>query len=476
MTSTTKPGFLRSAGAAALAVCLAAAPAAAQKPDAGGEGDRSAVNEEPGLIAPGQTLQGRLQRGDQQLDTGEYSDVYRLQGRAGQRLTVRMTGEGVDPYVLVRGNGLEQDNDDDPSRPGTRDSRLEVTLPRDGEYLVVATSYQPGEEGGYALTVEPGGRAESARRDERELPPELENGYQAEGEPAPPSRGAPPRAGARRVFAVLVGVSDYAGTANNLPYTDEDAEKLGDDLRRAGVLADQSVVLTNGQATVANVRAAFQRVAAQAGPDDLFLFFFSGHGVQQDVRVSASEPDGRQEDIVLRDGHISDEELARMFGAVRAGTSIVALDSCFSGGFARNVISRPGVMGLFSSEEDLTSLVASRFRAGGYLSYFLRTGLTGAADGDEDGQITAGELSTYLRREFRDNVRDVEATTTDGQSNYQNLVVDRGGVQVDAPLLTPVAARGARGAPAPVGSGKPDGDAEDAPEEPGFAGEDSGGK
>lgn len=448
MTKTTKSALMRAAGCAALMLALAGA-ASAQKPN-GGEGEGGGV----ASISAGQTVRGSLQAGDQQLDTGEYSDVYRLQGRAGQRLTVRMSGQGVDPYVLVRGPGVEEDNDDDPSQPGSRDSRLEVTLPQDGEYLVVATSYEPGETGAYTLSVAPSGGRQTARTEERELPPELEDGYQVESARAPAAAPAP-RTGARRVFAVLVGVSDYGGAAGNLSYTDEDAEKLGQELQRAGVLAEQSVVLTNAQATVANVRAAFQRVAAQAGPDDLFLFFFSGHGTQEDTRVSASEPDGRTEQIVLRDGSISDEEMSQMFNGVRAGTSILALDSCFSGGFARNVITRPGVMGLFSSEEDLTSLVASNFRAGGYLSYFLRTGITGAADENRDGEITAGELSTYLRREFRDNVRDVQAETTDGQQNYQNLVVDRGGVQVDAPLLQPVSTRSGRGAPAGEDGGKP---------------------
>ena len=121
------------------------------------------------------------------------------------------------------------------------------------------------------------------------------------------------------------------------------------------------------------------------------------------------------------------------------------LDSCFSGGFARNVVDRPGVMGLFSSEEDLTSAVAGKFRAGGYLSHFLRTGMAGEADGDGDRLVTAGELATYLRRQFRIEVDSVESQTADGQRNYQNLVIDRGGVQVDDVILRLAATDSAAG-------------------------------
>ncbi|RZJ40640.1 MAG: caspase family protein, partial [Brevundimonas sp.] len=170
-------------------------------------------------------------------------------------------------------------------------------------------------------------------------------------------------------------------------------------------------------------------------PDDVFLFFFSGHGNQIDGQTSAMEPDGKTETLVLRDGEITDVELGEMFGRLRTRLSMLVLDSCFSGGFARNVVSRPGTLGLFSSEEDLTSQVADKFEAGGYLSHFLRTGLAGDANLDGDDMITAGELSTYLRRQFAREVEGVEAETQDGQRSYQNLVVDRGGVQVDDVVL-----------------------------------------
>ena len=137
--------------------------------------------------------------------------------------------------------------------------------------------------------------------------------------------------------------------------------------------------------------------------------------------------------LALRDGDMTDAELAQLFGQVNTRMALVVIDACFSGGFARNIVNRPGVMGIFSSEEDLTSSVADKFEAGGYLSHFLRAGLSGEANIDGDDLVTAGELSTYLRRQFALEVEgeNVTATTTDGQRGYQHLVIDRGGVQVD---------------------------------------------
>ena len=122
-----------------------------------------------------------------------------------------------------------------------------------------------------------------------------------------------------------------------------------------------------------------------------------------------------------------------MFSQIRAGTTLLFLDSCFSGGFAKDMISVPGRMGMFSSEEDVTSQVAVKFRAGGYLSIFLDEAIgDGLADEDSDGSVTAIELSEYVHYRYRNDVKssspDDFVMTGGRQSGYQHLVVDRGSV------------------------------------------------
>jgi hypothetical protein len=159
------------------------------------------------------------------------------------------------------------------------------------------------------------------------------------------------------------------------------------------------------------------------------MFFFSGHGDQVDVARNARELDGRAETIELYDAPLRDTELQSMLSGINSRMVLVAIDACYSGGF-RNTVDRPNVLGLFSSEEDLTSLVAGRLEAGGYLSYYLRTALSGEADNDGDRVITAGELSTYLRRRFRLE-GDIPASTREDEANYQYLLVERGGIHID---------------------------------------------
>jgi len=359
-------------------------------------------------LRPGATVQGALAQGDETLESGEFIDRFSFTGRRGQSVTIDMASAAIDSYLIVRApSGAQEDNDD---ANGARNSQVQWTLPEDGTYSVIATSYAPGETGAYTVRF-----ATSAQQ-------------------AGPGPGRPAGGPGRRVFALSVGISDYGGRGD-LPNTAADARNLSAALRQNGTLAPGSVTLVDAQATIAGVRQAFQQVAAQAGPDDIFLFFYSGHGGQRPAAAGSGEPDGRDETLVLRDGELTDDQVAQMFQQVRARVSLLVLDSCFSGGFARDVVARPGVMGLFSSEEDLTSAVADKFEAGGYLSHFIRTGLGGEADENRNGMITAGELSVYLRRRFSEDAQGVQSVTAEGQRNYQFLVVDRGGVKVDDMVL-----------------------------------------
>ena len=355
-------------------------------------------------IRIGQTVNGSLTRGDGQMASGEYQDQYRFSARRGDRVRIELTGANdLDTYLLLRRPDGTQDANDDAEFDGqsSLNSRIDTVLADDGDYVIVATTYRPNTTGSYRLSLQQS--------------------------PGLPRQARVP--GGAHVIALAVGVSDYGGRTNNLPNTDADARELFNSLRGAGLLHPASQLLVNDEATTKNVANAFSRAAAAAGPDDMFLFFFSGHGNQVDVPVSAAELDGRAETIELFDEAMTDAELKPLFDQVRGRMSMVVLDSCFSGGF-RSLIDRPNVMGLFSSEEDLTSLVADRFKAGGFLSYFLRAGLQGEADNDGDRIVTAGELSTYVRRRFR-REGDIPAQTREDQDNYQNLLVERGGVNID---------------------------------------------
>ena len=367
-------------------------------------------------IRIGQSVNGRLTESDGRRAAGEYSDHYRFTARRGDRVRISLAGgEDMDTYLILQRPDGSQDANDDSEENGrpSLNSRIDTVLAEDGDYVVTASTYRPNVTGDYRLSL-----------------------VQSPGLPRQIGvRGGP------RVVALLVGVSDYGERVNPLPNTDADARELYNALRGAGLLHPASQLLVNEQATTKNVAQAFERAAAAAGPDDVFLFFFSGHGNQVDTAVSAAELDGRAETIELYDAALTDAQLAPLFRGVRGRMSMLVIDACYAGGF-RSLIDRPNVMGLFSSEEDLTSLVADRFKAGGFLSYFLRGGLMGGADDDGDRIVTAGELATYVRRRFR-REGDIPAQTREDEPNYQNILVERGGLHVDDVVVRLASASGA---------------------------------
>lgn len=191
-------------------------------------------------------------------------------------------------------------------------------------------------------------------------------------EPAPfPVPGATVEAptGSGRVVGVFVGITEYA-SASDLPYCASDAIRVQQSFVEAGVMDPlDSVVLTDRQASRAAVVSAIDRMSRRLDPGDTLVFFFSGHGSQVSDR-DGDELDGQDETIELADGAITDDELVQLLSAAQH-RAFVALDSCYSGGFARDVGRLSDSVGFYASREDQVSYVAGEHQAGGYLSYHL---------------------------------------------------------------------------------------------------------
>ncbi len=368
----------------------------------GGGGASTGGTTPPAVVdASGETTRGALATSDSRLQSGEYSDSYTMQFGAGEAVELLLSSTAFDPYLIVRSpSGNQMDNDD--LTPSSRDAGLTIPVAEAGEYSVMVTSYQPGETGAYVLT----------RRRGAAVPR--------------PNQGS----GGRGVAGVFVGISDYPG-AGDLPECANDAIKLAEALRERGLLsADRQIVLTDAQATQSNIRNALTTIGGQLGPDDVFLFFYSGHGGQRPGSSDPREIDGADEYIAVYDGELLDDDVGRIFDGIHARLAMIALDSCYSGGFAKDVVTAPHRVGMFSSEEDVLSAVASQFQAGGYLSHFLRTGVAGEADAQPaDGVLTVGELTHFVYAQFGAHHADVQLA-----SAYQHLVVDRGAVHVDEVL------------------------------------------
>lgn len=366
----------------------------------------------------GRTASGVLESGDGQLEAGEYRDVWVFNGTAGQVVTVEMESQGFDSYVGLAGPDGEMLDENDDADGRTDLSRVSIQLRETGRYRVMATSYGPGETGSYSLTLN--------------------------SSTSVAANDAPTRSGGGQVYGIFAGISDYGGRASDLAFTAEDAINFAAALESGGGMRpENSVVLTDSEATVGNIRAAFESLSGRIGPDDTFVFFYSGHGSRQPRQggFDRADPDGLDETLAMYDANITDDEMNDLMALVDGGTSVIVLDACFSGGFSKDVISAPGRIGFFSSEEDVTSQVAAKFRAGGYLSIFAADAIgSGLADADGDGAINAIELSQYLHERYREDVQASRpgldtsqagdyVRTGGPQGGFQHLVVDRGSIR-----------------------------------------------
>jgi Caspase domain len=354
-------------------------------------------------IEPGHVVTGELSATDDQFNGGYFADAFLFEGQAGETIHVTQESREIDSHVyLVAPSGQTFDNDDDP-HGGTLNSLVEVTLPETGIYSIWASSYAGGEMGAYELEW---------------------------------NRGTWPSLAGRESHGIFVGITDYSlSGSNNLPHCAADAIRLAGTFVDRGVMIPENVtVLTDSQASVANVRAAFERVAARADDDDVFIFFHSGHG---SMTASEGTLEAMDETISLVDGDLTDDEMRALFDSVPAEIQVLALDSCMSGGFANDVIAGArGRVGLFACESDRTSSVATELGAGGYLSHHLIQAIGGLADRDGDKLITVEEISHYLHVQFATQVLQWDLQGLVG-NDLQHLVVAREEVSGGDVLFAP---------------------------------------
>jgi hypothetical protein len=155
-------------------------------------------------------------------------------------------------------------------------------------------------------------------------------------QPPPPAAGIgdsfAPSTGfvARAVVAGLTFVDplSYKGWDGKCPGCDVDAETFTLMCVESGV---QVETFHNAAATRQNLLDAARRAWADMKPGDLFIFYISGHGGQEND-IDGDEEDGQDETLCLWDGPLSDDVLRALWNEVPAGVRVFMVsDTCHSG-------------------------------------------------------------------------------------------------------------------------------------------------
>jgi len=203
---------------------------------------------------------------------------------------------------------------------------------------------------------------------------------------------------------LAVGVSKYGSDPLSLKFAAPDARELADLFRRRGpTLYNRvnAVTLLDEQATLAGIRKAFEKLKAEAKPQDTLLVFFAGHGTMVGQRYFFIPAEFRQTagktlaDDVKAQGFAGDE-LADLMGATPCLKRILVLDTCASGGAvvvattARNPFAFRGAVERLSRAQGVFTIAAAaateeaqevKELGHGILTYTLLAGLKAVKSG-----------------------------------------------------------------------------------------------
>jgi WD40 repeat protein len=275
-------------------------------------------------------------------------------------------------------------------------------------------------------------------------------------------------AGARtpELWALVAGISDYAGTELDLRYASSDAEHFARALELCGGglfgAARTHVELLHDQgqrATRANVLSALERLG-QAHSQDLVLVYLAGHGATLGTEASdyryvlqgALSLASLQDEAVRAAHTLSGEELKRALNTMPARKAALILDTCHAGGVADTRALSASQVRALERLEDQTGLVilagsargdvsfeTSRF-GHGLLTYSLLTGLRAGPVLDAEGNVGVLELLGFARddvprlaRQLKQHQEPQLAMPRGGQSFALGRLDDRSAVPLAVP-------------------------------------------
>ena len=224
-----------------------------------------------------------------------------------------------------------------------------------------------------------------------------------------------------KLYALLIGVSDYSNPDFKLRYAAKDATDFAEALRKqeGGVYREVVIkTLTNSQATAGNIRDALDWLEGEVTSRDVGLLFLAGHGMNDLKRRFYYLPyDGNPEK--LRRTAIPQTDIQGVISAL-AGKALMFIDACHSAGSfgattqtrGLSLVDINGIVNELSSAENGVVMFASstgrelsiedsRWENGAFTEALLE-GFTGKADYNRDSAISIKELDLWLSERVKE--------------------------------------------------------------------------
>jgi hypothetical protein len=204
-----------------------------------------------------------------------------------------------------------------------------------------------------------------------------------------------------RRFAVVIGANIGDAQEGRLRFAETDAEKVAHTLRSVGEFPAAQVMQMTG-VTADEVRRALLELNArlrQETSDTVLLVYYSGHADVDNLHLGGT--------------HLGTRELRDILAGSSAGSRVLILDACRSGGLTRvkggspttpfavhlGEASPPAGLAILTSSAEGEDSQESDLLAGSFFTHYFNSGLIGAADQNHDGQVTLAEAFSFASTE-----------------------------------------------------------------------------
>lgn len=221
------------------------------------------------------------------------------------------------------------------------------------------------------------------------------------------------------LYMLVIGINNYKNPKYTLNYANADANSFKEIIKEncSNIFGSVNISnISNSEVTRSRINQEFQKINNTASQEDVFIFYYAGHGVMSEevkseffiVPYDVIQMYGNNE--LLKQKGVSAKELQEYSRMLKPQKQLFVLDACQSGGMTdmlamRGAAEEKAIAQLARSTGTywLTASGSEQFATEfatlghGVFTYAILQGLKGEADGgSKDKKITVKEISSFI--------------------------------------------------------------------------------
>lgn len=241
--------------------------------------------------------------------------------------------------------------------------------------------------------------------------------------PAVAQPAARPTWNPQRTWAFFVGLVEWKDPKEFAPFPQDGRQDkvLLDLLKKRGVPVDQTVYLSDSQATTARIKIEFEKMLAKTQEGDWLLVYFEGHGYKdesgRETLLASYDASDKTEGWPVRSIPDTIEK------GFKGSHAVIALDNCYSGAMAQ--AARTGKRRVAYAV--MASSLASQSSTGNWtFTEALVSGFRGASytDDNNDGKVTFLEMGENARDDMLFGEEQVATIAFTGSFDPQTVIAE----------------------------------------------------